>query len=99
MYVVFLHHFWVLVIYFSSTTSEQRRVDVSVLMSLACLLPLQRGDRLSTSESDVCRRQILTSKVDPRTERVKIFIMVLDPYNIGIEMKRKMLTDIFMMIS
>ena len=28
--------------------------------------------RGSTLESDVCRRQILTSKSDPRTERVKI---------------------------
>ena len=28
--------------------------------------------------SDVCGRQILTSKVDPRTERVKIFIMAVD---------------------
>ena len=28
-----------------------------------------------TSESDVCRRQIPTSKVDPRTERLKICIM------------------------
>ena len=39
--------------------------------------PLQRfqlfqcGDRLYTSESDVYRRQILTSKDGPRTERVK----------------------------
>ena len=32
-----------------------------------------------TSESDVSRRQILTSKVDPRTVRVKIFIMTVDP--------------------
>ena len=34
--------------------------------------PLQCGDRLYTSESDVCRRQILTCKVDPRTVRVNI---------------------------
>ena len=31
------------------------------------------------SESDVCKRQILTSKVDPGTVRVKIFIMAVDP--------------------
>ena len=31
----------------------------------------QCGDRLYTSESDVYRRQILTSKDGPRTERVK----------------------------
>ena len=30
-------------------------------------------------ESDVCRRQILTYKIDPRTVRVKIFIMAVDP--------------------
>ena len=31
---------------------------------------LVRGFRLQTSDSDVYRRQILTSKVDPRTVRV-----------------------------
>ena len=30
-----------------------------------------RGDRLKSSESDVYRRQILTTKVDPRAVRVK----------------------------
>ena len=41
---------------------------------------LQRfGDRLQSSESDVCRRQILTTKVDHRTVRVKIFLMAVDP--------------------
>ena len=39
----------------------------------------QRGDRLYTSESDVCRRQILTYKDGPRTERIKIFLMAADP--------------------
>ena len=39
----------------------------------------QCGDRLYMPESDVCRRQILTYKDDPRTERIKIFIMVLNP--------------------
>ena len=34
------------------------------------------------SESDVCRRQILTSKVDPRAVSVKIFIMFVDPSQI-----------------
>ena len=43
------------------------------------VLPLQRGDRLETSESDVCRRQIMTSQVGPRTVRVKMCIMVVDP--------------------
>ena len=36
-------------------------------------LPLQRGDRLLSTEYDVCRRQILTTKVYPRTVRVKYF--------------------------
>ena len=39
----------------------------------------QRGDRLYTSESDVCRRQILAYKVDPRTKRIKIFLTAVDP--------------------
>ena len=34
------------------------------------ILLFQCGDRLYTSELDVCRRQILTFKVGPRTERV-----------------------------
>ena len=37
---------------------------VMVLWSLEVFVFLQRGDRLETSESDVYRRQILTSKVD-----------------------------------
>ena len=39
--------------------------------------PFQYGDRFYTSESDVCRRQILTYKDDPRTERIKIFLMAI----------------------
>ena len=31
----------------------------------------QRGDRVYAPESDACRRQILTSKRDPRDARVK----------------------------
>ena len=27
----------------------------------------------------ICRRHILTTKVDPRTVRVQIFVMALDP--------------------
>ena len=34
-------------------------------------LPLQCSDRLQSSESHVYRRQLLTTKVDPRTVRVK----------------------------
>ena len=42
-------------------------------------IDLQRGDRLPSSESDVSRRQILTTKVNPCTVRVKIFIIGVDP--------------------
>ena len=35
--------------------------------------------RLYTSQSDVCRRQILTYKVDPLTEKIKTLIMAVDP--------------------
>ena len=45
------------------------------LRLLAIVLPLQCGDRLYTSESDVCRRQILTYKDGSRAERSKICIM------------------------
>ena len=31
------------------------------------------------TESDVCRRQILRYKNGPRIERIKIFIMVVEP--------------------
>ena len=41
--------------------------------------PSTGPDRLYTSESDVCRRQILTCKDDPRTKRIKICIMTVDP--------------------
>ena len=36
-------------------------------------------DQINESESDVCIRQTLTFKVDPRTVRVKILTMALDP--------------------
>ena len=43
--------------------------------------PFQRGGgSLKTSDSDVHRRQILTSiDVDPHTVRIKSFIMTVDP--------------------
>ena len=50
------------------------------------------------SESEVCRCQIITSEVEPRTVRVKIFIMTV-AHNIGIQMNQKELTKTFMMIS
>ena len=44
--------------------------------------PFQRGNLLYLnllSESDICRRQILTYKDAPRTEKNKIFIVAVDP--------------------
>ena len=46
---------------------------------LEILLFFQRGDRPYTSKSDVSRRQILTYKDCPRNERIKIFLMAVDP--------------------
>ena len=43
------------------------------------VLPFQRRDRLYTSESDICRRQILTFKDSTRAEKNEIFIMVVNP--------------------
>ena len=40
----------------------------------------QCGDRLYTSESAVYRRQILTRKDGPRTERVNVGTTAVDPY-------------------
>ena len=53
---------------------------------------------LTLTESDVCRRQILTTKVGPGTVRVKIFIMA---HNIStnIQMNRKKLAKTVIMIS
>ena len=36
----------------------------------------QRGDSLYTSESDVCRRQILTYKDGPGAERVEYTVLI-----------------------
>ena len=55
-------------------------------------------DRLYTSESDVCRRQIMTYEDCPRTERFKIFIMVVDPWRV-ILMTQNELAKTSMMIS
>ena len=38
-------------------------------------------DYLYTSKSDICRRQILTYKYGPRTERSKIFLAAVDQYH------------------
>ena len=43
------------------------------------LSPFQRGDRLPTPESDVYRRQLLTSIDDLLTEIIQIVIMAVDP--------------------
>ena len=73
----------------------------SLLLFCNSLQPFQCGDRFYTSESDVCRCQILTYKDGPRTERLKIFLTAVHPYysNIGIQVKQKELTKTFVMIS
>ena len=46
------------------------------------------------------RGSTLDGEVDPRTERLKfLFVMAVDPYSIGIQMKRKEPSKTFMMIS
>ena len=47
------------------------------LWPLKIFLLLQCGDRLYTSDSDVCRRQILTTKVDPRAVGAKTPFFVM----------------------
>ena len=54
--------------------------------------PFQRGYRLYTSESDVWRRQILTYKYGPRTEKNIYFQWQC----MTIQMKREELTKTFM---
>ena len=51
----------------SGGASETSRITLS---AHPVYYSLRRGDRLQISESDVCRHQIMTSKVFPRTERV-----------------------------
>ena len=53
--------------------------DIKSAYRQAEVYPFQRGDRLYTSESDVYRRHIVTYKDGPRTERSKIFLVVVDP--------------------
>ena len=57
------------------------------------LLPTINIERSSTSESDVCRRQIMAYKDGSRTEKIIIFLMAVDSQN-----KRNELTKTFMMI-
>ena len=51
------------------------------LRPLYIIVFLQRGDRLQTSESDVYRRQILTSKVGPRAVRVNAVYKYIATYS------------------
>ena len=41
--------------------------------------PFERGDRLYTSESDIQKRQILTSKDGPALQESKKYITAVDP--------------------
>ena len=58
------------------------RITVTVTPQL-----FQHRDRLYTSESDVCRRQILMYKDGPHAERIKIFVIYT--HNIGIQINWK----------
>ena len=51
------------------------------LWPLYIVLLLKCGDRHLTSESDVCRRQILTSNVDPRAVKVNIESQMVVKYD------------------
>ena len=47
---------------------------------LEIILILQSGDRFQTSESDVYRRQIMTSEVDPRAVRVSFICDIVNAH-------------------
>ena len=59
------------------SVSFENLVYVMGLRPLEIFLLLQCGDRLYSSESDVYRRQILSTKYDPRTIRVNIVSKLL----------------------
>ena len=62
---------------------------VDKIANILYLKPFSAGTVFHASESDVQRRQILTSKDDPRTERIKNYNGRRPIINIGIQMKRK----------
>ena len=63
--------------YFIALASSVKTKEVEVIEfhRIINILLLQCGDRLYTSGSDVYRRQILTSKVDPHNVRAKAYIL------------------------
>ena len=76
----------------------ERVMEHDIPDTLLVFHSLNLSVRGATLESDVYRPQILTSKVDPRTEKNEKYIMALD-HKIVIQMKRKELTETFMVIS
>ena len=64
---------------------------------IACLNSYNAGIDFSR-QNLVRRRQILTTKVDPCTVRINIFLMAVDPYY-RYQMNQKELTKTFIMIS
>ena len=75
-----LHNNLLLLTVFYQQTRVFRQFFLNVWQSLydsMSDIPFQCGGRLYTS--DVCRRQILTYKDDPRTERINVFILAVDP--------------------
>ena len=56
-------------------------VFLHCLLSCPTIVALTGLTLTARGSTSVCRRQILTTKVDPRTVRVKIFLMVVYPYH------------------
>ena len=83
--------------------SQNKITDFLMILAWACpfkglLLSNIQVNGGSASESDVCRRQILTTNVYPRAVRVNIFLMVQTHY-ICIQLHQKELSKSLMMIS
>ena len=62
-----------------SVTSASNGVEIDTAFVMHTNSTLSVRGSQETSASDVCRRQIMLYKVDPRTERVNICMMAVDP--------------------
>ena len=59
-------------------SKEQKELAKTFMMILK-IHPFSARDRLCVSASDVCRRQMLTHKDAPRTERINRCMITVDP--------------------
>ena len=66
-------------LFFFVTNRTDRYFYAVLEYAIVLILTLTARDRLQSSEPDVCGRQILTTKVNPRTVRIKIFLLAVDP--------------------